>query len=131
MSAGGRKNGRLAAIAALAGGETVAKAAAKAGVSERTIFRWQQDEDFRRQVAAACAEMFGRALGSMADGAVSAALTMRHLGLKARSETVRLGAARTILELGVKLRDSLDMEQRRAALEQRLAAEGRSAGPRG
>jgi hypothetical protein len=121
----------LAAIAALAAGETFAKAAAKAGVSERTVYRWHQNDAFRRQVAAARAEMFGRALGSMADGAVSAALTMRHLCLKARAETVRLGAARTILELGVKLRDSLDLEQRLAALEQRLADEGRAPGTRG
>ena len=46
--------------------------------------------------------------------------TLRKL-LDARSETVRLGAARAILELGGKLREQEDITERVRALEERLA----------
>jgi hypothetical protein len=69
------------------------------------------------------AEMVGRALGKMADGMTEAADTLRAL-LTAEGESVRLGAARSILELGNKLRESVELEERLSALEQR--AEGKS-----
>jgi hypothetical protein len=62
--------------------------------------------------------MIGRALGKMADGMAEAAGTLREL-LTAESESVRLGAARSLLELGVKLRESVELEERLAALERR------------
>jgi transposase-like protein len=124
MSGHGRKNGRDAAVLALAGGDTVAVVARKAGVAERTLYRWRGEEDFGRAVAQARAEMFGRALGYLADGAVSGALVLRQLCLKATSETVKLGAARALLELGARLRESVELEARLAALEESLAAQG-------
>jgi hypothetical protein len=66
--------------------------------------------------------MIGRALGKMADGMSEGAEVLRQL-LKARSETVRLGAARSMLELGVKLRESVEIEQRIATLEEQLRSE--------
>ncbi len=54
----------------------------------------------------------------MADGMADAAAKLREL-LTAESESVRLGAARALLELGTKLRDSVELEARLAALEQR------------
>jgi hypothetical protein len=45
-----------------------------------------------------------------------AAAKLREL-LTAESETVRLGAARALLELGVKLREGVELEQRVADLE--------------
>jgi hypothetical protein len=45
-----------------------------------------------------------------------AADTLRAL-LRAKSRSVRLGAARAILELGTRLRESVELEQRIAALE--------------
>jgi transposase-like protein len=120
MSENVRRNGRPIAILALAGGDTVAAAARKARVTDRTVYRWLQEEGFREELAAARAEMFSRALGCMADGAVSGALVLRQLCLKATSENVRLGAARALLELGPKLRESVELEQRLQALEQRL-----------
>jgi hypothetical protein len=40
--------------------------------------------------------------------------------LKAKADTVKLGAGRSILELGNKLRESVEMEARLAALEGRF-----------
>jgi hypothetical protein len=57
----------------------------------------------------------------MADGMAAAAKTLRKL-LKADADTVKLGAARSILELGNKLREAVELEQRLAALEARANA---------
>jgi hypothetical protein len=55
----------------------------------------------------------------MSDGMASAADVLRTL-LSAQSESVRLAACRAMLELGVKLRDAVDVEERLAALESNL-----------
>jgi hypothetical protein len=55
----------------------------------------------------------------MADGMADAAAVLRKL-LAAESESVRLGAARSILELGNKLREAVEWEERLAALEQHI-----------
>jgi transposase-like protein len=122
MSENVRKMGREAAILALACGETVSDAARKAGVVERTIYRWLKEEGFRQEIATARAEMFNRALGRLAEGAVASVLMLRQLCLKAKSEAVRLAAARTILEQGTKVRESVEFEHRLQALEQNLNA---------
>ena len=82
--------------------------------------RWA-DPDFRQRVAALRSEMIGRAMGSMADAMSDAAAGLRGL-LAAESESVRLGACRAILELGVRLREAVELETRIVALEQREAA---------
>jgi hypothetical protein len=113
-----RKNGRPAAVLALASGEGVVAAARKAGVTERTVRRWREEDGFRREAAQAHAEMFARALGCLAEGAASGALVLRQLALKAKSEGVKLGAARALLELGPRLRESVELEERLRALEE-------------
>ena len=72
---------------------------------------------FGRRVAELRAEMTARALGRLADGMAGAAETLGYLSRKGKSETVRLGAARAILELGNKLREAVELESRIAALE--------------
>jgi hypothetical protein len=122
MSENVRKTGREAAILALACGETIADAARKAGVVERTLYRWLKGEGFRQEIATARAEMFNRALGRLAEGAVGSVLMLRQLCLKAKSETVRLAAARALLEQGTRLRESVEFEHRLRALEENLNA---------
>ena len=128
MAGSGRKNGDPTLIAALAGGATVQEAARTAGVSERTVYRRMEADTFRRQLVEARADLIGRAVGVLARVSTAAAATLAGL-LKAESESVRLGAARSILELAVKLRESEELEQRIAALEEQTAAtpqQGRS-----
>jgi HEAT repeat protein len=62
--------------------------------------------------------MLAQALGRIADGMSEAATTLRKL-LKAKSESVRLSACRALLELGVKLRESVELEERFVELERR------------
>jgi hypothetical protein len=103
---------------ALATGHTLCDAARCAGVGERTAARRWADPAFRRRVGELRGEMAGRALGKMADGMADAADGLRRL-LAAESESVRLGACRALLELGTKLRKSVELEARLAALEAR------------
>ena len=117
-----RRKRDSALIAALAGGATIRDAAAVAGVSESTVHRRLDDPDFRRRVADARAEMLSRAVSQLADASTEAVATLRAL-LDAEAETVRLGSARAILELGAKLRES-ELERRIAALETQLAEPG-------
>ena len=118
----GRRKGDDALLLALAAGKTVRDAAVAAGVGERTATRRWSDPTFRRRVAELRGEMVGRALGRMADGMAEAADVLRKL-LAAESESVRLGACRTMLELGVKLRDSVELEERFTELERRTEGE--------
>jgi hypothetical protein len=119
----GRRKGDDALLLALATGETVRDAARSAGIGERTATRRVADPDFRRRITEIRAAMIGRALGRLADGMVEAADMLRRL-LDAQSENVRLGAARTLLELGVKLRENVELEERLQALEKQLSRSG-------
>ena len=119
MAGNGRNNGDALALA-LAAGDTAIEAAAKARMSERTVYRRLADPAFRRHVQALRGEMVGRALGRMANGMSEAADVLRSL-LAAKSESVRLGAARSLLEIGSKLRESVELESRLQALEERAS----------
>jgi hypothetical protein len=123
MADNGRKKGDSALLTALAAGATVREAAERAGLSERTTYRRLEDAEFRRRVTEARAAMVERAVGRLADGLTDAAAKLRQL-LAARSEAIQLAAARSLLELGVKLREAVELEQRLAGLEQRLQESG-------
>jgi hypothetical protein len=102
---------------AVAGGQTLRDAATVAGVSERTATRRWADAAFRRRVAELRADMVVRSVGRLADGMAEAADVLRALLTPGTPPAVRLGAARSLLELGVKLRESVEIEERLAALE--------------
>ena len=118
-----RSGGEAPLIAALAGGASVADAAKLAGVSEATVFRRLRDDGFKQQVAEARAEMLSRAVAMLTSASVEAVETLRSL-LGSPLDFARLSAARTILEVGSKYREQLDLAERVASLEAQLA-EGR------
>jgi hypothetical protein len=116
MAGNGRQNADEALALALASGKTARDAAAEIGIGERTVARRLADPMFRQRVHVLRGQMVTRALGRMADGMSEAADTLRGL-LKAESEAVQLGAARSLLELGCKLREAVELEERVTALE--------------
>jgi hypothetical protein len=116
----GRKNADAALIVALVTGKAAEEAAAAVGVSARTAYRRLADPAFRQRLAEAQAQLVAQALGKVTAAATAAAATLEQL-LAAESETVRLGAARTILELGTKVREGSDLGARMQALERLLA----------
>ena len=122
MAGSGRRNADEALALALATGQTLRGAAAANGIGERAATRRMADPAFRRRVGELRGEMVSRALGRMADGMADAADKLREL-LAAESESVRLGAARALLELGTKLRESVELADRVDELERLLTGD--------
>jgi F420-0:gamma-glutamyl ligase len=105
---------------ALASGESVGAAAEQAGVTDRTVRRKLSDPEFRRQVADLRGELMSRALDRMTDNMTRAADVLAGL-LDEQNPAVRLRAARSLLTLGLRLRDSIDLNNRIRDLEDELA----------
>jgi hypothetical protein len=107
-------------LKALAIGATVESAARKAEVSERTVYRRLADSKFRWRLTSLRNEMVERTAGMLTGGGLSAVKTLVDLQQDAAVNAhVRRRAARDVLELGIKLRETADLEQRIAALEER------------
>jgi len=70
--------------------------------------------------------MVKRASAALTAASVEAIKTLLSLQASAIPHAVRLGAARSILEIGIKLREMANLEERLAALEAQ-AASGASA----
>jgi hypothetical protein len=119
MAGSGRKAADDVLALALAAGATVADAARQAGVSERTVYRRLDDTAFRWRVTHTRASFVSQTVGLLADAMTDAARTLRDL-LTADSDAVRLGAARAILDAGVRLRESEELAERIAVLEAHL-----------
>jgi len=120
MAGSGRKNADEALAAALAGGRTVSEAATAAGVSPRTAYRRLQDAAFQARVRAIRDEMVGAAAGRLSEAMASAALVLRNL-LVSSNESVKCRAATRIIELGLKVTELHELEQRVAELERQRA----------
>jgi molybdenum-dependent DNA-binding transcriptional regulator ModE len=122
----GRKRADDALLHALASGATVEAAARQSGVSERTVYRRLADPAFRRRLQDLRAEMTRRTASSLTAAGTEAVETLRRL-LNSSSEPIRVAAARAILQLGAKLREATELEERMAAIEGRLlTAPGRA-----
>jgi len=118
----GRRNADEALAVALAAGHTLRAAAGLAGIGERTATRRWADAAFRQRVGELRGELVQRSLGRLADGMAEAADVLRQLLGAETPPAVRLGAARSLLELGVRLRESVELEERVCELERSQAA---------
>lgn len=105
----------------LASGHSVANAARLCNVTARTVHRRLKKPEFSREVDKVRRSLMDRAVGRLASTMARASSTLREL-LDDQDADVRLRAAKTILECGLKLRDALSMESRLAALEEAIAA---------
>jgi hypothetical protein len=114
-----RRNADAALLAALASGRSIADAAKLAGISESTARRRCRDQAFADELAKVHAEALQQAMALLTEGTVAASMTLRTLLFNA-PPTVRLGAARSVIELGETLRKSGDYEKRLSALEQQF-----------
>jgi hypothetical protein len=129
MPGGPRGEHQDLAAAKLACGGTVAEAAEAAGVDVRTVFKWKaEDAGFRARIAELRAAAVSGALGRLTDGMTRAADALVAL-LANRSPSVRLKAARAVIELGLRVRAEVEVEERLAAVERAL--EGGDAGEQG
>jgi hypothetical protein len=119
MAHRGKANADELIATALAAGATAAEAATQAKVNPRTVFRRLQDQGFRDRVAELRGQMLSRTLGKLSDGTVEAAEALREM-VKEETGAVRLGAAKALIDLTVKVRESVDLEEQVKELEQRI-----------
>jgi hypothetical protein len=117
-------------LLALACGARVEAAAKQCGIHERTIYRRMTSSDFKAKLQELRTDMVRRAAGLLTAATNEAVRTLLSLQKEATPAAVRLGAARAVLEIGMKLREIVDLETRMAALEERLAQQ-EEPGPRG
>jgi hypothetical protein len=108
-------------LLALACGATAEVAARQAGVSESTVRRRLKDPAFQAKLNKLRAEMHVRVADQLTAASTEGVRTMVQLMKEKYSGTVRLGAARSVVELSTKVRETADLAVRVAELEQRLA----------
>jgi hypothetical protein len=120
MSPKRRKRGEDVLVTALACGATVEGAARKAGLSVRTVYRRLADPEFQERLRQERAELARRAAGLLTAASLESVRTLVELQGTALPPAARLGAARAIIGLGLKLREEADLADRVAELERRL-----------
>ena len=117
MAPTGRRNADSLIVAALAAGNTQEQAATLAGVGVRTVARRVTEPDFRQAVLEARAGMIERATGRLAESTTRAAAALLAL-LDDESATVRLSAARALLDTAGRYVEAGDTAERIARLEE-------------
>jgi transposase-like protein len=127
MAANLRKKAEDKLLLALACGATVESAARECGISARTVYRRLTDPRFRRRLQALRGDMVQRTAGTLTAASSEAVRTLLELLKPAVAANTRLGAARAVLESGVKLRELAEFEERLAALEEQMQTQQESA----
>jgi hypothetical protein len=113
------KQADQALLLALACGATVEHAARKAGISERTAYRRLDNAAFVQQLQQLRADMVQRTAGMLTGAGLGAVKTLVDLQQDGTvSATVRRRAARDVLELAIRYRETADLEERVATLEE-------------
>jgi hypothetical protein len=118
------KDGKRAAdpklLLALACGAGTEGAARQAGVSASTVRRRLRDPGFVRKLQKTRSEMQLRIADQLTASGTEGVRTLVQLMQPNNSGTVRLGAARSVVELSIKVRESADLAVRLTELEQRV-----------
>jgi len=111
------------AIEALLSEPTTKKAAETAKISEVTIYRWLNDPLFTLTYKAARGRLTEATLTALQSTSALAVETLRTVMADVTAQaSARVGAAKTVLELGLKAREILETEERLKAIEERLKA---------
>lgn len=114
------RNAELAILALLAN-PTIPKAAKAAGISETTLWRWLQEDDFRAKYKEAQNKVFDGALSSL-QGAATDAVDCLRRNLNCKTPAVQVQAARAILDFSLKAEQMFDLQTRISCLEVALDA---------
>jgi hypothetical protein len=120
MARGHRKKNEDALLSALACGATAEAAAKQCGVSDRTVYRRMEDPGFKARLRDVRADMVRRSAGMLTAAAGEAIRALLALLKESAPPTVRLGAARAVLEIGIKVRELAELEAEMQELEERV-----------
>ena len=112
-----RKKNEDALLLAVACGATVGGAAKRCGITDRAVYRRLKDADFKARLQAVRSDMVARCTGLLTAAAGEAVRTLLALQKEATPPAVRLSAARAVLEVGMKLREVVDLQTRMDELE--------------
>ena len=104
---------------AIASGANASAAAREMELSLSTVQRRMTDPKFRQLVAELRQELLMTALGRVSHNMTRAADTVAAL-LDAEEPHIRLRAARALMTLGIKLRDSVELSERMKEVEDAL-----------
>jgi hypothetical protein len=125
--------GEAALLTGLLAGQTLSEAARSARIAPNTARRILEQPRVRQALAAARGRAIEEAVTVLASQATRAAQALVELAEHATQEQVKLAAATRVVELALKGRDLLDVEERLAALEAQMelsaVAAGRPAWP--
>src|ERR1700730_9631394 len=117
MSQQGRRKANQVLLMALACGATVEAAAHKASVSPATVYRRLQDPEFQKELQEFRSGMVERTADMLTAASGEAVKSLVGLLKDTGPAAVRLGAARAVIDLAVKMRETVELEPRIAALE--------------
>ena len=117
-----RKKNDDALVLALACGATVEAAARQCDLSERTVYTRLKDPDFQRRVKQVRTDMVRRSAGLLSAASGEAVRTLLALMKDAAPPAVRLGAAKAVLELGMRIRELAELEAEVRELEAKVNA---------
>lgn len=121
MAGKARKVAEDTVLMALVCGATVAQAAEQAKVSQRTVYRKLATAEFGKRLAGMREEMVQRTLSMLRAASVEAVKTLVGLLNASTPPSVRHSAGRSIVELGLRLREKVEFEERLKTLESKLA----------
>ena len=121
MTRSKRKKNEDQLLLALACGATAEAAARQCGLSERTVYSRLGDGEFKKRLESIRNDMIQRSSGMLTAAAGEAVRTLLALQKEAVPAAVRLGAARAVLEIGIKLRQMVEIEQRLTELEEHVS----------
>jgi hypothetical protein len=107
---------RLVLLTELVAGATRANAAAKAGISIRTLERWTTEPAFRIELEAARRAAFTEGLAVLRGAVAKAVETLAAL-LNSKREAERRHAAEVLLSFAFRAHEAGELEARLAALE--------------
>ena len=120
MSANVRAPKRSLLALALASGKSSVRVAEEFGISPKTVQRQLAKPEFRLLVSRLRDELISTALGRMASN-MSEAVDALASQLKKEQPGIQIRAARAILTLGLRLRESVDLSDRIQTLESDMA----------
>ena len=112
---------REQAILALLAHPTIPEAARACGVSDKTLWRWLQDEEFRRSYREARRQVLEGAISNLQQATGEAAAALRR-NLSCGVPSVEVRSALGIIEQAIKGAELLDLAERIATLEEQAAA---------
>lgn len=108
-------------ILALLTEPTIKAAAQKAGVGERTVHTWLDEPAFSKAYAKARREATRRAVARLQQYSdVAASTLLEVMATKTNHPSVRLAAAKTVLEMAIRAVELDDLQERVSVLERHI-----------